>query len=292
MRKTKKGSKQKLVEQQNQKLKGYAEQLNRLQTDIESNGALSIKHGKIALELALRAGAILRDAKDLVPKKQWGKWIEENVRGITTRTAQNYMRLATEVAIEKERVEVKNKFGKTETQYVSFLADCEGLREAYLVAGIIKTPKMIDATINPDENEMTPERMKNEDEGRYAQKVGEARLKMAQRIRNELSSPNRVTWNLAEWTIQNDKVRSVDEGNKGAALFQSLIHWMTLRNFSSLTPEDEICHKAGVILAEVLRAIILANRPATSKKQKPEASIFKLGNEPKPAVEVAQKLAA
>ena len=231
MRKTKKGSKQKLVEQQNQKLKGYAEQLNRLQTDIESNGALSIKHGKIALELALRAGAILRDAKDLVPKKQWGKWIEENVRGITTRTAQNYMRLATEVAIEKERVEVKNKFGKTETQYVSFLADCEGLREAYLVAGIIKTPKMIDATIIPDENEMTPERMKNEDEGRYAQKVGEARLKMAQRIRNELSSPNRVTWNLAEWTIQNDKVRSVDEGNKGAALFQSLIHWMTLRNF-------------------------------------------------------------
>ncbi|MGO8837456.1 MAG: DUF3102 domain-containing protein [Limisphaerales bacterium] len=285
------------IEQRNQQLKECAEQLNQLQTDIESNNALSIKHGKIVLELALKAGAILCQAKQLVRggvwKGQWQKWIEENVKGITVRTAENYMRLATEVAIEQERVKNKTEFGKQDmTKHVSFLADCEGLREAYLVTGIIKQPKMVDAAVMPSENDTTPERMKNENKATYGQKLSEARSKMIQRIRNEIKGAKRVNWDLSTWTIKNDKPCSGDESNFAAKLFNSLLAYLSLRNCSDITREDEVESKAAIILSEILKAIILANRPALSETEKPEDFFVQFGDKPQPVVEVAEKIAA
>jgi hypothetical protein len=77
----------KLNETEIQQLKQYAEQVNQLQTDIESNDALSIKHGKMALDLALKAGGILIEAKKLVKYGTWEKWVAESVPHISKRTA-------------------------------------------------------------------------------------------------------------------------------------------------------------------------------------------------------------
>lgn len=285
------------VEQNNQKLKQYADELNQLQMDIESNNALSVKHGKIVLELALKAGAILCQAKQFlrggVWKGNWQKWIEENVKGITVRTAQNYMRVATELAIEQERVKNKTEFGKQDmTKHVSFLAECEGLREAYIVAGIIKKPKMVDMAVMPAENDTTPKRMKDENKCLYGQKLSEARSKMIQRIRNEIKGAKRVNWDLSTWTIKNDKPCSGDESNFAAKLFNSLLAYLSLRNCSDITREDEVESKAAIIVSEVIKTIILANRPALSEKERPEDFFFELGDKTKPTVEVAEKLAA
>src|SRR5207249_1970040 len=107
-------------------LNQHADELNQLQEQIQLNGALSVKHGKLTLELALKAGTILNEAKQLVRRGYWEKWIEDNVKSISIRTAENYMRFATETA----------------TKHIS-LSECEGLREAYLLTGIIKKPKTI-----------------------------------------------------------------------------------------------------------------------------------------------------
>ena len=292
MGKQKNNSNRERVEQQNNALKQHAQQLNQLQGEIESNDALSVKHGKITLELALRAGAILLEAKKLVPYGEWESWLADNVKGIALRTAQNYMKLAQEVAIEKERVDCKRKFGKSDTQYVSFLADCEGLREAYLVAGVIKKPKMVDAAVMPVENNMTPERMKAENKSLYCQKVSDARIRMAKYFHAVITKKAKgVNWNLSQWSIRDNKLVSSDENMTNVnGLVRSLVADVNLRRHSELTREDEIGHKTGVVITELLKALVVANSPTESEADD-DASQFSMELNPEPA-EAVEKMAA
>ena len=121
--------------EQNKELSEYAEQLNRLQAEIQSNDTLSVNHGKVALDLAVKAGTILNAAKDIVDYGQWEDWLTANVIGITDRTAQNYMRLAKRVSV---------------------LADCQSLGEAYRVIGVKKKVRPPAKENNEPDGEATP----------------------------------------------------------------------------------------------------------------------------------------
>ncbi len=68
-----------------------------------------------------------------------------------------------------------------------------------------------------------------------------------------------MNWNLAAWTVKDNKPCSGDGVNHGAALFRELQEWVAIREFTSLTLEDEVSEKAGIVLAEVVNTIILAN---------------------------------
>ncbi|MGA9452724.1 MAG: DUF3102 domain-containing protein [Verrucomicrobiia bacterium] len=250
MSKRKNGSNQELVEQNNPKLKQYAEEVNQLQTEIASNDALSIKHGKVALNLVIKAGGILNEAKKLVKHGGWGKWVSENVTGISKRTAENYMKLAKKAA---------------ETQYVALLDGAQSLREAYIRVGIINEkpdtehPDSEQPTPENAEGEITPEKMKKTDKVQYDAKLNEARQKIRTFVRNTIDASKRINWNLSTWTIKNNKPCSGDGANCGAALFRDLQDWVAKREFSTLTREDEVCAKAGIVLSEVVTTIILAN---------------------------------
>ena len=117
-------SSQTLLKHQQKHLTQYAQELKQLQTDIETNDALSIKHGKVALNLVIKAGGILIEAKKLVKHGGWEKWVSANVPTISKRTSENYMRLAKKAA---------------NPQYVALLTDAENLRQAYLRVGIINS---------------------------------------------------------------------------------------------------------------------------------------------------------
>lgn len=254
----------KLNETEIQQLKQYAEELNQLQTDIESNDALSIKHGKAALELALKAGGVLIEAKKLVKHNDWEKWLSENVKGISIRTAQNYMKLAKKAA---------------ETQYIALLTEAESLRQAYICVGIIKEKINTEQTgteqSTPEnaEGEITPEKMKKTDKGQYDAKLNEARQKIQTFVRNTIDASKRINWNLSTWTIKNNKPCSDDGANFGAALFHDLRNWVAKREFTSLTHEDEICAKAGIVLSEIVTTIILANT-TTKPEVTPEVKLM------------------
>ena len=255
MKKQKNGSNQELVEQSKQKLTQYAKRVNQLQTSIMLNDAMSIKYGRFALGLALKAGNALREAKELVPHGRWEKWLADNVKAIKLRTAQNYMKLAQEKAIVEERKRNNIKFG-LKTKYVAFHEECQSLREAYLAIGIIKKTPATDGT---GDVEQTPETMKRDNSQKYNQELNTARQRMLDQVRNQIEiSTRRVNWNLSTWTIKNNNPCSGDEGNFGAGLFRSLRSWISLRNNPSLTREDEIQTKAGIVLNEVVRNIMLA----------------------------------
>jgi hypothetical protein len=256
-----------LVEQNNLKLKQFAEEVNRLQVDIEANDALSINHGKIALELALKAGATLREAKELVPHGEWEKWIADNVKAVELRTAQNYMKLAQEKAIVEERKKNNAEFGM-KTKYVAFFEECQSLREAYIAVGIIKKTPATDGT---GEVEQTPETMKRDNEQKYNQLLNTARQGMLTYVRNQIDTSNkRINWDLSTWTIKNNKPCSGDESNFGAKFFHSMLAWISFRNNSSLTRDDEVETKAGIVLNEVVKAIMLATTTAKTDDIKPE----------------------
>jgi len=249
-----------------QQLKKYAEELNALQTDIESNNVLAVKHGKLTLKLVMKAGEILIEAKKLV-EKDWEKWIEQNVTSIGIRTAQNYMRLCRAALKEVEKI---NASADKETQHVSFLRQCEGLREAYIVVGIIKKPE------GAARDKNTPEKMKAENKSLYGQCLAKAKINMAIRASNELKKGESF-WRLDNWTIKNNKVRSVDEGNSGLMTIRSLAAWVSKNNVSDLTKEDAMRHKIETSLLELVRAILIANRPEAV-----EEFAFEVNREPAP----------
>jgi hypothetical protein len=71
MSKNKTGSNQEHVDQQNQMLKQYADELNKLHTDIVAEEQHCFDHGKIALNLAHQAGRILLKLRKLIPHGGW-----------------------------------------------------------------------------------------------------------------------------------------------------------------------------------------------------------------------------
>ena len=276
-----------LVEQDKQKLKQMAEEVNQLHTEIASNDALSSKHGKIALNLAIKAGGILNEMKALLKHGNWEKWASENVTCISKRTRTNYMKLAKKAA---------------NVQYVALLTDAESLRQAYIRVGIINektnaepaSPEPIAA--EPAKKAMSPEKMKETDKVQYDTKLNEARQKFRTIVRNKIDTSNRVNWNLSTWTVKNNKPCSGDGSNFGAALFHELQDWVAKREYSSLTHEDEISTKTGIVLSEVVKSFILANtttKSETTFEGKVEDIVppFSMELNPQP-VEVVEKLAA
>ena len=237
-------SNEEIIQENEQLLKHYADELSRLQADIDSNNALSIKHSKMVLAFALKAGAILLQAKEIAPFGNWENWVAANVKGIGIRTAENYMKLAEKAA---------------ETQHVAFFEAAESLREAYIKFGIITPSKSKSATKKAD-GKMTPEKMKDTDRAKYSAKLNEAYQSAVTCARQKLADANRVNWKLSTWTVKNNKPRSGDETNYGAALFHALKKWIAKREFeSSLTYEDEVATKAGIVLSELVQTIIKAN---------------------------------
>jgi len=280
MKKQKAVINQEMVEQQANELKQLAQQVSQLQVEIENSDALSAKHGKISLDLALKAGGFLRDAKRLVPRGDWETWLKENVQSITLRTAQNYMRLSEKVAIEE-----KGKNLESNTKHVSFLEDVQGLREAYLVAGIIKKP-----STKTQSDTTTPETMKRTDKQKYNQLLAEAHLQMIARVRNELKGEPRINWDLSKWTIVNDRPQFGGEFVNN--MFNKLFVWVSFRNFTSLTEEDEVRHKTGVLVSEVFKTLILANSPATAEIKQSEVFSLEINPKTNSFVEDVDKIAA
>jgi hypothetical protein len=82
MSKKKTGSNQEHVDQNNLVLKRYADEVNKLHTDIAAEEQHCFDHGKIALNLAHQAGRILLKAQKLIPHGGWEIWVTANITGV------------------------------------------------------------------------------------------------------------------------------------------------------------------------------------------------------------------
>lgn len=225
-------------DQKKTQLSEYAAQLNQLQAKIQSSDALSVKHGKVSFELAVKAGGILNIAKDLIPYGEWEAWLKANVKGITDRTAQNYMKLAKRVSV---------------------LGDCQSLGEAYRAIGIKRKSPVANEQDDKGEKETPPTEGQKSTED-YQSELNEAAATIASRVRNELDNA-KVEWRVGTWTIKGDKPASDDTTNNLALVIHELTHLIAFRNHTNLKAEDEVRTKAKVVLTELLNQIIRANRP-------------------------------
>jgi hypothetical protein len=101
-----------------EKLKQLVESINQLTTEIADNELLSVKHSKIALDMAITTGGLLGECKkELRITKMaigWETWFAANIKGFELRTAQNYMKLY-----------------RAKTKDVAFFDDCESIAQAY-----------------------------------------------------------------------------------------------------------------------------------------------------------------
>jgi hypothetical protein len=102
-------------------LNDYAKQVTEIHRGIEDAERTIIQTGKKNIAAAITAGNRLIKAKSLVKHGQWLPWVEKNLKGISQATVNRYMALAAFAC--------SSDAGK--------LKDCDSLREAYLVAGII-----------------------------------------------------------------------------------------------------------------------------------------------------------
>lgn len=225
-------------EQTKQQLEQYAIQLNALHGDIQSNDRLSIHHGKLALGLGLEAGELLCQCKKMVPHKEWEKWIAANVNGIGLRTCQNYMALYRK------------------TKVVSF-SDVETLNEAYHKAGILKTPAK-----KKSSDTVTPETFKLLFPDEYRNRITEMVDAVLRRVHGDLRE-SKVNWHLSEWEITNGEPFCQDNDINSRfpmiiAKFQSMV---VNRQYSDVTPQDEIEVKTAIISKVLFTAIIEANTP-------------------------------
>jgi Protein of unknown function (DUF3102) len=256
-----------LTETQKQELIGYAAQVNLLQTEIVSNDNIAIQHGKNSLELAIKAGGFLRDAKKIAGHGNWQKWVKENVPSISKRTVENYMKLS-------ERAEGD----------ASLVNEVEGLRQAYKRIGICTEKTNVEPTtlgngasdnatvtptISPEAtsekagDKISPEKMKETDAGQYQEKCNNVRQKAILHVRETIEASSKLDWNLSTWLVKNNKPCSGDEANYGAALFHELKTWVAKQEYQELTREDEIITKTGIVLSEVVKSFITANTTST-----------------------------
>lgn len=100
--------------------------INKMSLEIQTNEILARTHGKICLNLAIKTGGLLLDCKNEVNSKsrgKWEKWVDDNL-DVSSKTAGRYIQL----------------FEYQQT-HVSALDECESIREAYLLSGIIPLPK-------------------------------------------------------------------------------------------------------------------------------------------------------
>jgi hypothetical protein len=78
----------------------------------------AVRSGVAAVKAAIRAGAFLTNAKDIVPFGKWEKWLSDNCPGMSHDKASRWMRLS------------KNA-------HVQDLKKAKSLRAAYLAVGIL-----------------------------------------------------------------------------------------------------------------------------------------------------------
>lgn len=251
-----------------QQLNEYATTLNNLQVKIESADAISIQQGKIALTLAIEAGTILNNAKGLVHYGTWKKWLAENVKGVTERTAQNWMKLA---------------------KHVSFLADCQSLNEAYLLLRIKKKPATGSVDTEADNESLTPNVSTEQGAVHHQDNLNNAKMLMVQRVIGEIQNAG-VDWNVTTWAIKNNRPISDDATNKLAKTISKLTHFVAFRDHTTLDTEVETRAKTQIVLIEMLNAIIRASRPQQSEPA--ETLLPCLVEANTPPIEVAEAIAA
>ena len=267
-----------LTKTQKQELKGYAAQVNLLQTEIVTNDNIAIQHGKKSLGLAIQAGGFLIKAKEIAGHTNWKKWVADNISSVSIRTVQNYMKLAKKAE---------------DPQYASLVNDAGTLRAAYIRVGIYNKNPVVEpaatdvptpgnaVTENPTvppttppeatspkaEDEISPKKMKENDAAQYQEKRNIVRQKAILDVRKTIEASSKLNWNLSTWTVKNNKPCSGDSSNFGAALFHDLKTWVAKQEYQELTREDEVFTKTGIVLSEVVKSFISANTTAS-----PEAS--------------------
>jgi len=103
------------------KLNELRDKVNTLHKDLENNEVLSRSHGKITLNYALKSGELLDELQDQFEYENgWKKWVEENII-VDYKTVRNYIRL-----------------WEHQVKHVSPYENCESLREAYIICGVVK----------------------------------------------------------------------------------------------------------------------------------------------------------
>lgn len=110
-------------------LNDCAKQVMEIHRGIEDAERTIVQIGKKNIAAAITAGNRLTKAKTLVKHGQWLPWVEKNLKGISQASINRYMALAAYACSSEARN----------------LKDCVSLREAYLVAGIIKETGTNDA---------------------------------------------------------------------------------------------------------------------------------------------------
>ena len=250
------------VEQEQQQLRQYAEQLNKLGTEIEQKDAICIEHGKVALKLAYEAGRILNCVNAMVDWGEWQPWFTENVKTFSLRTGQNYMRLASEEDDRQRNIAYDLKYNDGKTQLVSLLDTCENIRDAYRVIGIIKKEK------EDKEKKPTPKEIRNNDPDAYAETRNKITDELQDTVAGVMKAVPKANWDVSQWVIANDgKIRF--RGDTGNLLdhFVEIVADHTYKR-ALVEGREEIRIKCFVVLAKMCRAILKAtNKRAPAKSE-------------------------
>lgn len=104
-----------------QKLDKLARTIRDTYSAAERLAAAARDKGREAIAEALLCGNALNEAKKLVPHGRWLGWLEGHCKGVSERTAQNYMRLAN-------------------TKHVADLLCSRNVTQAYVKIGILPSP--------------------------------------------------------------------------------------------------------------------------------------------------------
>ncbi len=253
--------------EQNKQLTEYAAKLNQLEANIKSNSVLLIEQGKVVLKLAIEAGTILCQAKDLVPHGEWEKWLADNVTGITKRTSEKYMKLAR-----------KTNFGS------EMKDDWKNLLGAYQATGIVTQTKPKTPVTGGNESPPSGDAAEQDDAQEHAT-LNEARLLIVQRVRSDIEAAG-VNWDVATWSIKNGRPASNDAMNQLALTLSNLKHFILFRQYMDIEREVEMEERIKAALNEFVKAIIKANRPT-----QPNVSDYAFEMNPAP-IETAEAVAA
>lgn len=100
-------------------LKKLAREIRQLYTNTDALVKSAKEKGRAAIAEAILCGSKLNEAKKVVGHGGFLKWLKKNCKGVTDRTARNYMTLANR-------------------KHVSNLNDYNSLRQAYIAVGIIE----------------------------------------------------------------------------------------------------------------------------------------------------------
>ena len=232
----------------------YIIQLNKLEGEIKANNVLSVKHGKLTLQYAIEAGKLLEEIFDKMPYGQWNKFIKKTT--IHPRTAINYRTLA---------------------KHVSELDECEGLREAYIKCGVIKSKPVKDkqgATGAGEETpkERTPEMIQHIEPDKYKELLTKAKKEIESWAKVQIGERDGF-YNLNNWIITND-IPNSGGPNYWHPMVKRLAGLVYDRKFTTITHEHEIQLKAQSLFHCLTRKIMeetLNQRPVVPLIQIPEA---------------------